>query len=149
MRRPSVAGRRGAQLGKKTPLGDAAKALGVPLPPINPLAVTRAQLAQMQGRVPAPLALLFSMAKGSVKKLAIPNQAGWVVVELDTVEPGVVKQDDPVVAQAAGDLGKATGREYEDQLRAAITHEIGSKRNPAAIATVTTQLSGQPSGGGQ
>ena len=96
----------------------------------------------MQGRVPAPLALLFSMAKGSVKKLAAPNQAGWVVVELDTVEPGTIKQDDPMVVQAENDLGKATGREYQEQLRTAITHEVGSKRNQAAIANVQGQLAG-------
>ena len=131
-----------AAVSKKSSLGDAAKTLGVPLPPLNPLTVTRAQLAQMQGRVPAPLALLFSMAKGSVKKLAAPNQGGWVVVELDTVEPGVVKQDDPVVMTAAGDLGKASGHEYEEQLRNAITHEMGAKRNQSAIAGVQTQLSG-------
>jgi peptidyl-prolyl cis-trans isomerase D len=131
-----------AALAKKTSLGDAAKGVGVPLPPVNPLAVTRAQLAQMQGRVPAPLALMFSMTKGTAKKMAAPNQAGWVVVALDTVEPGNVAPTDPVVVQAAGELGKATGEEYQDELRAAITHQIGSKRNPAAIATVQTSLSG-------
>lgn len=131
-----------AAMARKSSLADASKALGVALPPLNPLAVTRAQLAQMQGRVPAPLALLFSMAKGSVKKLAAPNQAGWVVVELDTVEPGTIKQDDPMVVQAENDLGKATGREYQEQLRTAITHEVGSKRNQAAIANVQGQLAG-------
>jgi peptidyl-prolyl cis-trans isomerase D len=133
-----------AALGKNTPLGDAAKSLGVPLPPASPLAVTRAQLAQMQGRVPAPLALLFSMSKGTARKIDAPNQAGWVVVVLDSVVPGTVASTDPVVVQAAGDLGKATGREYADQLRGAITHEIGSKRNQAAIATVQTSLTGSP-----
>jgi len=133
-----------AALAKNTPLGDAAKSLGVPLPPANPLSVTRAQLAQMQGRVPAPLALLFSMAKGTARKIDAPNQAGWVIVVLDSVVPGTVAPTDPVVVQAAGDLGKATGREYADQLRGAITHEIGSKRNPTAIATVQTDLAGSP-----
>jgi peptidyl-prolyl cis-trans isomerase D len=131
-----------AALAKKTPLADAAKSLGVALPTVSPLSFTREQLAQMQGRVPPSLALLFSMATGTAKKLAAPNAAGWVVVTLDTIEPGKVAPNDPIVQQAAGDLGKATGREYQEQLRAAIAHEIGAKRNPAAVATVRTNLIG-------
>lgn len=131
-----------AALAKKTPLAEAAKSLGVALPTVSPLSFTREQLAQMQGRVPPSLALLFSMAAGTAKKLAAPNAAGWVVVSLDTIEPGKVAPNDPIVQQAAGDLGKATGREYQEQLRAAIAHEIGAKRNPAAVATVRTNLTG-------
>lgn len=131
-----------AALAKKTPLAEAAKSLGVALPTVSPLSFTREQLAQMQGRVPPSLALLFSMAAGTAKKLAAPNAAGWVVVSLDTIEPGKVAPNDPIVQQAAGDLGKATGREYQEQLRTAIAHEIGAKRNPAAVATVRTNLTG-------
>jgi peptidyl-prolyl cis-trans isomerase D len=131
-----------AALGRKTSLGDAAKALGVALPPVNPLSFTREQLGQMQGRVPAPLALLFSMAQGTAKKMAAPNQAGWLVVSLDTIVPGTIAPNDPLIQQASSDLGKATGREYEEQLRTAITHIIGSKRNENAIRTVRATLSG-------
>jgi len=131
-----------AALGKKTPIGDAAKALGVALPPVNPLSFTREQLGQMQNRVPAPLALMFSMARGTAKKIAAPNQAGWLVVSLDAIEPGTIAPNDPLIQQESSDLGKATGREYEEQLRAAITHAIGSKRNETAIRTVRANLSG-------
>jgi peptidyl-prolyl cis-trans isomerase D len=131
-----------AAMAKKTSIGDAAKALGVSLPAVNPLAITREQLGQMQGRVPAPLALLFSMSQGTAKKIAAPNQAGWLVVSLDTINPGTIAPNDPLIQQASSDLGKATGREYEEQLRAAITHAIGAKRNETAIRTVRTTLSG-------
>jgi peptidyl-prolyl cis-trans isomerase D len=131
-----------AALGKKTSLADATKALGVPLPPINPLAFTREQLGQMQGRVPAPLALLFSMTKGTAKKMAAPNGAGWLVIALDTIEPGTIAPNDPMIQQASAELGKATGHEYEEQLRAAIAHDIGPKRNEAAIRTARSNLTG-------
>ena len=131
-----------AALGKKTPLDAAGKALGVALPPISPMAATREQLGAMQQRVPAPLALMFSMSKGTAKKIAAPNQAGWLVVTLDAIVPGTITADDPLVQQAAGELGKAVGREYEEQLRTAITREIGSKRNEAAIRTVRGNLTG-------
>jgi len=138
-----------AALTKKTPLDGAAKALGVPLPPVDHIGVTREQLAQMQQRVPAPLALMFSMTKPGAKKIAAPNQAGWLVVSLDSIEPGTIAPNDPMVQQAASDLGKATGREYEEQLRTAITHEIGSKRNEAAIRKVSGNLLGGQTSGEQ
>ena len=131
-----------AAMAKKATLADASRALGVALPPINPLAFTREQLGQMQGRVPAPLALLFSMKAGTTKKMAAPNGAGWLVITLDTIEPGTVAPNDPMIQQASTELGKATGHEYEEQLRAAIAHDIGPKRNEAAIRTVRSNLSG-------
>jgi len=54
----------------------------------------------------------------------------------------MIAPNDPLIQQASSDLGKATGREYEEQLRAAITHAIGSKRNETAIRTVRANLSG-------
>ena len=136
-----------AALAKKTPLDAAGKALGVALPPVDHLGITREQLAQMQGRVPAPLALMFSMSRPGAKKLAAPNQAGWLIVSLDSVEPGTIAANDPMVQQAQSELGKAAGHEYEEQLRSAITREIGSKRNEKAIGTVRSNLAGsQPSG---
>jgi peptidyl-prolyl cis-trans isomerase D len=67
-----------AAVAKKTPLDVAVKSLGLPLPPIDKVAMTREQLTQMQPRVPAPYALMFSMTKGSAKKLAAPIRPdGW------------------------------------------------------------------------
>jgi peptidyl-prolyl cis-trans isomerase D len=131
-----------AALAKNTPLDAAAKALGVPLPPVDHLGITREQVAAAQGRVPAPLALMFTMTRPGAKKLAAPNQAGWLVLSLVSIEPGTIAANDPMVIQASSDLGKATGREYEEQLRTAITHEIGSKRNETSIRSVRGNLVG-------
>jgi hypothetical protein len=40
---------------KKTPLDVAVKSLGLPLPPIDKVAMTREQLTQMQPRSPRPM----------------------------------------------------------------------------------------------
>ncbi|WP_420382817.1 SurA N-terminal domain-containing protein [Novosphingobium sp.] len=138
-----------AALAKITPLDAAGKALGVPLAPVDHLAITREQVASAQGRVPAPVALMFTMTHPGAKKLAAPNQAGWLVLSLASIEPGTIAANDPMVIQASSDLGKATGREYEQQLRTAITHEIGSKRNETAIRTVRGNLVGGPAPAGQ
>jgi len=138
-----------AALAKNTPLDAAGKSLGVQLPPVDHLAITREQVAAAQGRVPAPLALMFTMTHPGAKKLAAPNQAGWLVLSLVSIEPGTIAANDPMVIQASSDLGKATGREYEEQLRTAITHEIGSKRNETQIRAVRADLVGGPTPAGQ
>jgi len=138
-----------AAMAKNTPLDAAGKALGVQLPPVDHLGITREQVASAQGRVPAPIALMFTMTHPGAKKLAAPNQAGWLVLSLVSIEPGTIAANDPMVIQASNDLGKATGREYEEQLRTAITKEIGSKRNDTAIRTAHSDLLGGPATPGQ
>ncbi|WP_068075849.1 peptidylprolyl isomerase [Novosphingobium lentum] len=134
-----------AALAKGTPLAEAMKALGVALPGPQPIDLTREQLAAMQQgqqRVPPPLALLFSMAKGTSKQLEAPGHAGWFVISLAQIIPGEVKPGDPIIAAAQQQMNSVTGREYAEELRAAIRTEIGSKRNPAAIRGVTSRLTG-------
>ena len=113
------------------------------LPGVEQIDLTREQLAAMQGRFPAPIALMFSMAEGTTKKLEAPESAGWYVVDLAEIETGEVSRDDPVFAQAKADLGMAMGREYAEQLRVALREELGVERNATAIEAVRKQLLGQ------
>ncbi|WP_374405536.1 SurA N-terminal domain-containing protein [Pelagerythrobacter sp.] len=113
------------------------------LPAVDPIDLTREQLAAMQGRFPAPIALMFSMAEGTTKKLEAPDSNGWFVVDLADIEAGEVSNDDPLFAQAKADLGMAMGGEYSDQLRVALRDELGVERNAAAIDAVRRQLVGQ------
>jgi peptidyl-prolyl cis-trans isomerase D len=96
----------------------------------------------MQPKVPATLSLLFAMAQGTSKRLEVPNKAGWIVVTLSKVTPGQVTPDDPLLARARIELGQVVGREYVDQLRAAVRDAVGVKRNEAAIAALRKQLLG-------
>ena len=124
---------------------DALKALGVAVPPIQPISMTREQLAAIQQQnhsTPPALALLFTMAQHTTKRLEIANKAGWMVVSLATITPGDVKASDPLVTQAMQDLSKVTGQEYAEELRAAIRNEVGVKRNDKAIAAIRAQLPG-------
>ncbi|RXZ66059.1 peptidylprolyl isomerase [Pelagerythrobacter rhizovicinus] len=113
------------------------------LPSIEQIDLTREQLAALQGRFPAPIALLFSMAEGTTKKLEAPDDNGWFVVDLDDIETGEVNADDPVFAQARTDIGGTMGREYIDQFRLALRKELGIERNETAIEAVRKQLLGQ------
>lgn len=118
----------------------AAENKGLPTP--QTLNLNREQLAQ-QGRVPAELALFFSMARGTVKKLEAPGDAGWHVVRLDSIDAPQIAGNDPIVASTIRELGQASGTEYVDQFVKAAQREVGVERNDAAIRAIAAQLTGQ------
>ncbi|MFN6934132.1 MAG: SurA N-terminal domain-containing protein [Tsuneonella sp.] len=131
-----------ARVAKGQTLAVAIAAERVALPAPDAVNMTRGELVQQGQRVPPPLALLFSMAKDSVKRLEAPRDAGWFVVEVDTIEPGTIAPNDPLLAQATRAFGEVLGREYGDAMRAAIRKEAGIERNAEAIAGVRRQLTG-------
>ena len=123
-------------------LSDALRAEKVTLPDLDAIDLTREQLGQ-SGQVPAPLALLFSMAEGTTKRLEAPENAGWFVVRLDDIEAGTIANDDPQFARTRDELNQTIAREYSDQLRMAIEGQIGVERNESAIDAVRQQLIGR------
>ncbi|MCT2558684.1 SurA N-terminal domain-containing protein [Tsuneonella sp. YG55] len=131
-----------ARVAKGRPLSAALAAEKVSLPPVDSINMTRGELVEQGQRVPPPLALLFSMAKNSVKRLEAPRDAGWYVVTVDSIVPGKIDADDPLLAQARASLGQLLGREYGDAMRAAIRSEAEIERNADAIAAVRKQLTG-------
>lgn len=118
----------------------AAENKGLPTP--QTLNLNREQLAQ-QGRVPAELALFFSMARGTVKKLEASGDAGWHVVRLDSIDAPQIAANDPIVSSTMRELGQASGTEYLDQFVKAAQREVGVERNDAAIRAIAAQLTGQ------
>ena len=141
----AAAGQVTAALAKGTSLADALKALGVTLPPAQPISLTREQLAAMQqsGRqLPPPLVLLFAMAKGTAKPLEAPNRAGFYVVKLNGVTPGTIAANDPFLAQAGKQFGLDLGRDMAEQLRVAIRNDVGVKRNETALRALNAKLTG-------
>ncbi len=112
------------------------------LPPVDQVDMGREQLAAKGQQVPAPLALLFNMAAGSVKSLQAPKNRGWYVVVLKSIVPGAIAANDPLLSKARQELSTFAGREYAEQLRHAIRAQVGVERNENAIRAVGTQLTG-------
>ena len=131
------------RLGKGEDLAAALHAEGKKLPPPSHVDLTRQQLAQIGNRVPSVLALMFSMAQKTTKRLEAPNENGWFVVKLDKIEPGTIKDDDPILAQARRELGQATGDEYNDEFLHAIENEVGVEKHQPSIDAVKAQLTGR------
>ena len=105
---------------------------------------TREDLARQQDRrIPPPLALMFSMAQGTAKKLAAARDLGWFVVDLEEISVGTMEADDPLIGQAREQLASTLGQEYTEQLVAAMRGEVGIERNEDAIDAVRRQLVGE------
>ncbi len=112
------------------------------LPSPDRLSLSREDLSRA-GQVPPPIALFFSMAEGTVKKLEDRGDNGWFVVALEDIVAPEVAADDPIVGATLAQLGTVTGEEYAQQFVAAVSGAVGVERNPAAIEAVAAQLTGR------
>ncbi len=119
----------------------ALRAEKIALPAPETIDLSREQLGQGQ-QVPPAVALLFSMAETTTKRLEAPQNAGWFVVRLDDIEAGKIANGDPQLAQIKSELNQTMAREFSDQLRKAIEESVGVERNQAAIDAVRQQLTG-------
>ncbi|WP_198519129.1 peptidylprolyl isomerase [Novosphingobium kunmingense] len=116
--------------------------LGVSLPPVESVDMSRQQFQAMGQQTPPPLSLLFQMAKGKVKLLGAPRSRGWFVVQLKDAIPGTVAADDPRLGELARSIAQLQGNEFSEQLRAAMRADVGVKRNDAAINGLRGRLTG-------
>jgi peptidyl-prolyl cis-trans isomerase D len=114
----------------------------VTLPAPNPIDLGRDELAR-QGPIPPVMALMFSMAKGTVKRLEAPRNNGWYVVKLDDVNLPPIEQNDPLIGATRQQLATVFGDEYSEELVHAAQRAVGVSKNQPAIDAVTKQLTGR------
>jgi len=124
-------------------LTDAVAALSIAnLPPVDNVAMPREALGADINRVPPPLRLLFRMANGTIKILPAPRGRGFYVVQVKSIEPATLAPNDPFAAQVRAAYSQEAGREYADQLRAAIRGEIKVERKDSAVKALGKSLTG-------
>ena len=112
------------------------------LPAPDQIDMGREQLAQL-GRAPPALALFFSMAEGTVKRLEGASDSGWFVARLDDISVPEIAADDPLIDSTRRELAQLYGDEYAEQFVRAAMAEMGAEKNQAAIDAVLRQLTGQ------
>jgi peptidyl-prolyl cis-trans isomerase D len=123
-------------------LDEALKSAGVPLPPAKSISALRLQLAQAQGKIPPPLALLFSMAPGKAKLLAADDKQGWYIVKLGKITPGNAAARPDLISATQNEMTRATGEEYVQQFVHAAQASLHFRKDEAAIARVRSALTG-------
>ncbi len=120
-------------------LADAVKAAGMSLPPVQPLAARRIQIAQ-SGQVPAPLRLLFSLGQGKSRMAPDPGGRGFYIVKTNTIVPGNALLAPGLISRMAQELSQTVSEEYAQQFQAAVRAEMKARRNESAIAAEKAQL---------
>lgn len=124
-------------------LGEAIRLAGPRVGTVQTIGGTRGEMARNGQRVPPELALLFSMAQGSVKTLEIPGNRGWMVIELAEVDrPDPKSVDKQVVAALANPLAQAFGNELAEQILAEAKRRAGVKINKELVAQLRNELTG-------
>ena len=114
----------------------------IALPPLQTVDMGRDDLAK-QPQVPSALALMFSMAKGTVKRLEAPQDNGWFVVKLDDIALPPLEPNDPLIGATRQQLAGVFGEEYAQELVKAAQRSVGVQKNQPAIDAVAKQLTGR------
>ncbi|MBB6424705.1 peptidylprolyl isomerase [Sphingopyxis sp. JAI128] len=124
-------------------LAAAVAAAGPNIGSVQSIGGRRAELGANGQPVPPELALLFSMAEGSVKTLEIPGNRGWMVIALGEVQRPDPKSIDPArVAAIAQPLAPAFGNELVGQLAAEAKRRAGVKINKKLVDQLRAELTG-------
>lgn len=122
-------------------LADAVREEDVALPAPQSLTLNRRQLEQQQQITRATI-LFFSMAEGTVERVAVQETSRWFVVEVEEIETAELAADDPEVLNVARQLSGTLGEEYVQQFVAAAQASLDVERNETGIDAVRAQLTG-------
>jgi peptidyl-prolyl cis-trans isomerase D len=104
---------------------------------------TRGELKQQGQQVSPPLALMFSMKKGTAKTIQAPRDLGWFVVQLNEVVRGDASGDTERLENNQAELTNQLSQEYAAQLINAAKKEVGVEKNESAIKALRDSLTGK------
>jgi peptidyl-prolyl cis-trans isomerase D len=128
------------KVNRGVPIGQAVAQAGAPLPPVQPVAARRMDLAQQGRQVPPPLQMIFSLPRGKARLLAGPNGSGWYVVRLDEIVQGDIANAPGLIEATRSQLTQVIGEEYAEQFARAATREVEVDRHDGTIARLKKQL---------
>ena len=129
-----------AKVERGTPLAQAMKESGTPLPPVQTLSARRILLAMSQGPVPAGMKLLFSLAEGKSRMQADPQSQGFFIVKVNKVTPGNALLQPALIGQMQNELQQGVAEDYASEFLAAMRAELKTKRNDSAIQAFKSRL---------
>jgi peptidyl-prolyl cis-trans isomerase D len=124
----------------KTSLADAAKAAGIPLPPVQSVSLRRIQLSQLRDKVPAPLRVIFSTAAGKTQTGPDPQGRGFFIVKVDKIVPGNAIGQPGLITEVQSEFREPLAQEYAQELIAALRSSVGVRRNEAVIAATKKRI---------
>jgi peptidyl-prolyl cis-trans isomerase D len=111
------------------------------LPPVDSLTISRPDMERNR-RVTRPLALFFSMAKGTTKTLEVAEQGAWFIISLTGIEAPAVPADSPIASSARTQLAGLLPDEYAQQFVAAVRNQAEVEINQPAVDAVGVAIGG-------
>ena len=102
----------------------------------------RIDLGRQQGGVPPEVALLFSMAPGTVKTLELPNNVGWMVLKLDHIQRNDASGIPQLLSSVEQQFGQAISGEYVEIVVNAARQRYPVTIDTAAVARLRAELTG-------
>ena len=127
-----------ALVNKGTPLASALSA--AKLPAARPFAAQRMEIAQAADKAPAPLQLLFKLAKGKARMIESDDKKGYLIVWLEKLTPGNAASRPDLVSSTQAELSRVVGNEYVQQMLEAMKADLGVTKNAGAIAALRKSL---------
>lgn len=123
-----------------TDLAQAMKESGIALPPVQPLAARRIQIANAQGQIPAPMKMLFTLAQGKSRMMADPQGRGYFIVKVNKIIPGNALMQPALIGRMQTELQQGVSEDYAQEFLAAMRKELAAKRNESAIQAMKTRM---------
>ena len=136
----TVAAQIDAKVRQGTSLADALKQSGAPLPPVQPLALRRIQIATARGPVPPVMKMLFVLSSGKSRMFPDPQGRGFFIVKVDKITPGNAMAQPALIGQMQNELQQGVSEDYARQFLAAMRKQLGVKRNDSAIQSMKSRL---------
>jgi peptidyl-prolyl cis-trans isomerase D len=136
----AVANQVQAKVERGTPLAQAMKESGTPLPPVQTLSARRIQLAMSQGPVPPGMKLLFSLAEGKSRMQPEPQGQGFFIVKVKKITPGNALLQPALIGQMQNELQQSESEDYAREFLAAMRQEFKTKRNESAIQGLKSRM---------
>ena len=136
----SIAAQIQAKVEKGTPLAQAVKESGAALPPVQPVAARRIQIAMAQGPIPPALKILFTLGEGKSRMSADARGQGYFIVKVNKITPGNALMQPGLIGRMQTDLQEGLSQDYGEQFLAAMRKEMGSERNQSAIEAMKKRM---------
>ncbi|MDP9085501.1 MAG: peptidyl-prolyl cis-trans isomerase, partial [Pseudomonadota bacterium] len=134
-----------AKVAGGAPFAQAVAGVGVKLPPVSPIHARRIQLEQAPPALLPALKMLFSLAQGKSRMVAMPAANAFAVVRDVKVVPGNALTQPSLIGRVQSEFQQGASEEYAQQFLVAVEAKVGVKRNPGAIAASRQRLTGAPS----
>jgi peptidyl-prolyl cis-trans isomerase D len=116
------------------------KQSGAPLPPVQPLAARRIQVATAQGQVPPALKMLFVLGQGKSRMFPDPQGRGFFIVKVDKIVPGNSSLQPTLIGRMQSELQEGVSDDYAREFMAAIRAQMNAKHNDVAIKAMKTRI---------